>query len=262
MSTSTTKINKATASQSIIGAGLGAEASNILINNLNAQTVAGANGVDATALPTDEVTLALVVVDESGSLDPDRDNVVREFGDDLDAIKKSKQADEIVMSMWAFNTRTRMLHGYLTLDLVDGLTDYHPAGGTALYDGLLDAFTSLVAYEAELKKKGMRTKLNVAVFTDGRDNSSRATADDVRKVALGLLAKENITLSLTGFVGAYDPSEPPLDPFAIAKAIGFPTVVKVGSTPAERRRAFGTWSSSVIKTSQTKIGTSGGFFTP
>ena len=161
---------------------------------------------------------------------------------------------------WAFNPRTRVMHSYLTLDLVTGLIVYHPAGGTALYDAILDTFTALVAYDAELKGKGIMTKLNIAVFTDGHDNSSHATADEVRKVSLSLLAKENCTLSLTGFVGA---EFPPLDPEDIAKAIGFPTVVKAGATPKERRRAWGTWSLSVIKTSQTKIGGSqSGFLAP
>ena len=248
---------KAQVSQSIIGAGLSQDATNILVKNLSAKTVAGAAGADPNQLPTDEVTLSLVIFDESGSMFDDRDQVVAEFGEDLDAVKKSKQADEILMSEWAFNTRTRMIHSYLTLDLVEGLKDYNPDGQTALYDAVLDAFTGLVAYEAELRvQEGMRTKIHVAVFTDGMDNASRATANEVRKVSEALLAKENCTLTLTGF-GA------DLDPDAIAQAIGFPTVVKAGSSAKERRRAFGTWSSSVIKTSQTKIGGSqSGFLTP
>jgi hypothetical protein len=259
MSKNTVGMNKQDASKSIIAAGLGADATGILVNNLNAKTVSGAQGTDPTEFATDEATLAGVVIDESGSLQPDQAQVEQEFADDLAAIKGSSQADEILMSIWAFSDRTRVMHSYLTLELVTGLLGYHPAGGTALYDGILDAFTSLVAYETELKKSGIRTKLNLAVFTDGHDNSSRSSADDVKKVALELLAKENCTLTLTGFVGA---ERPPLDPYDIAKAIGFPNVVKAGATPAERRRAFGTWSSSVIKTSQTKIGGSQSFFNP
>ena len=247
---------KAQVSQSIIGAGLSQAATDILVKNLSAKPIAGAAGTDPSALPTDEVTLSLVIFDESGSMLDDAGAVVAEFGEDLEAVKKSKQADEILMSQWAFNTRTRMIHSYLTLDLVEGLKDYNPDGQTALYDAVLDAFTGLVAYETELRNQGMRTKINVAVFTDGMDNASRATPDEVRKVSEDLLAKENCTLTLTGFGMDLDASQ-------IAQAIGFPIVIKAGSSAKERRRAFGTWSSSVIKTSQTKIGGSKSvFFTP
>lgn len=253
---STTKINKQQASQSIVGAGLSQDVTNILVKNLSAKTLSGASGTNPNELPTDEVTLSLVILDESGSMEDDQAQVVAEFDANLDAIKKSKQADEILMSLWAFNTRTRMIHSYLTLDLVAGLTDYHPHDGTALFDSVLDGFTSLVAYETELKNQGMRTKINVAVFTDGMDNSSHSLSDDVRKVSQELLARENCTLTLSAF-------GPDLDAAEIAQLIGFPDPQKFDKTPTGRRRAFGTWSSSVIKTSQTKIGGSkSGLFTP
>jgi len=248
--------SKAQVSRSIVGAGLSQAATEILVKNLSAKTIAGAGGTDPSQLPTDEVTLSLVILDESGSMLDDCDEVVKEFKENLDAIRGSKQADEILMSTWLFNSRTRMLHSYLTLELVDELTDYHPVDMTALYDAVLDGFTGLVAYEAELRKQGMRTKINVAVFTDGVDNESRNRADDVRKVAEELLARENCTLTLSAFGYDFKPEE-------IAQAIGFPDPGKFDKTPAGRRRAFGTWSSSVIKTSQTKIGGSKtGFFTP
>lgn len=255
---SASQVTKKQVSQSIVGAGLSQAVTSILVKNLNAQTVAGANGTSGANLPGgDEVTLSCVVFDESGSMVDDRDAVVAEFAEDLDAIKKSKQADEILMSLWAFNTRVRMIHSFLTLDLVDGLSDYHPDGYTALYDAVLDAFTSLVAYEAELKNQGMRTKINIAVFTDGVDNRSHSMADDVRKVAQELSAKENCTLTLHAFGTDFDAAE-------IARAIGFPDPGQYSKTPQGRRRAFGTWSSSVIKTSQTTIGgkSQSGFFTP
>jgi hypothetical protein len=261
-SNKTVNINKAEASKSIIGAGLSQAATSILVKNLNAQTVAGAQGTDPSKFDTDEVTLALVVFDESGSMDIERDSVVNEFREDLEAIKKSSQADEILLSEWAFNTASRMIHSYLTLDLVEGLDTYHPSGGTALYDALLDAYTSLVAYEKELKAQGYRTKINIAVFTDGKDNSSRATSNEVRVVTLELLKKENVTISLTGFKGSERDPRDQFDPNEIALELGIRTVIVAGASATERRRAFGTWSSSVIKTSQTKIGSQGGFFSP
>lgn len=258
MSASNLNKNKAQASQSIIGAGLGAEATSILVKNLSAKTIQGAAGTDPTELPTDMATLALVILDESGSMTDDQDQVVKEFDENLVAIKGSKQAEEILLSVWAFNSKSRMIHSFLTLDLVDNLTDYHPHDETALYDTILDGLTSLVDYEAELRKSGMRIKLNVSVITDGDDNKSAASASDVKKVVTDILAKrENSTFNLIALGNSVDET-------VMAEEMGFPDPKRFDKTPAGRRRAFGTWSSSVIKTSQTKIGnkSQGGFLAP
>jgi len=249
------KKSKNQMSKNIAGANLGSEATSILTKNLSTVTQKGAAGSSVNDMFTDEVTLSCVVFDETGSMGGDETAVVMEFGDDLQAIKDSKQADEIFMSLWAFNTSTRVIHSYLPLDMVAGITDYHPCGGTALFDAVLDAFTALIAYEQELINQGQRTKINLAVFTDGEDNSSSYAADDVRKVAEDLLAKENCTLTLIAFGQGFAQTT--------AADMGFPNVLEVGRNASERRRAFGTWSKSVIKTSQTKIGGSqSGFFTP
>jgi hypothetical protein len=186
----------------------------------------------------------------------DRAEVVREFEENLAAIKGSKQADEILMSVWAFNDRSRMLHSYLTLDLIDGLTDYNPDNSTALFDTILDGLTSIVDYESKLLTSGMRVKLNISVVSDGDDNQSRSTAAEVKAVVLEILKKrENSTFNFIALGNDVDET-------VLADSIGFPDPKRFDKTPAGRRRAFGTWSSSVIKTSQTKIGTSGGLFTP
>jgi hypothetical protein len=253
------KVNSKTqASQSIVAAGLSRNATSILVNNLTTKTLAGAVGPDINDLNVaDEVTLALFILDESGSMDDDVADVLREFDENTDAIKGSKQADQILMSLWAFNTRPRMIHSYLTMDLVESLSDYHPDGITALFDAVLDGLTGLIQYEEELKSQGMRVKLNVAVLTDGDDNSSHASAFDVKTVVEDIRRKrENATFTLIALGNDVDEA-------VLADSMGFPDPTQFDKTPAGRRRAFGTWSSSVIKTSQTKIGGSkSSFLTP
>lgn len=251
--------SKAAASQAIINSGLSTQATSILVKNLNTKTLSGAAGPLDVDNPdrfvSDVTTLSLFIVDESWSMLDDRDQVVSEFDENLLAIKGSSQADEILMSLWAFSDRTRLIHSYLTLDIIDGLTDYHPNGNTALYDSILDGLTGLVEYERELKLKGQRVKLNVAALTDGDDNQSKASAADVKVVVEELRRKrENATFTLI-------PLGNDVDGDVLADMIGFPAPSKFDKTPAGRRRAFGTWSSSVIRTSQTQIGGSTGLFT-
>lgn len=239
-------------SEAIVGAGLSAEATNILVKNVNTKTMAGAGGTDVDDLVTDVVTLSLLIVDESYSMSDDETQVKSEIDASIEAIKDSSQRDEILLSIWAFNSRTRLIHSYLSLDLVEPFTDYHPQNNTALYDSIIDGLTGLVKYEAELKAQGWRVKLNVGVVTDGDDNESRHTAAQVKTVVEELRRKrENATFALIALGNDVDET-------VLAASMGFPDPKRFDKTPQGRRRAFGTWSSSVIKTSQTQIGTASG----
>lgn len=253
-----TKSNAAL-SQSIVGAGLSQVATDILVGNLNTKTAAGAQGADIDDLVSDETTLFCVVLDETGSMRQNYDAVFTAYAEMLTALKASKAVDKILMSVWGFNTKSRLIHGYLPLDMVPDLSGYNPDDWTALYDATLDALTSLIAYEQDLKSLGNRTQAVVVVFTDGDDNRSRHVAADVKKVADELLAKETYVLSLVAF--RQDPS----DDFGqrAAAEMGFPDLLEAGSSAHDIRRAMGTVSQSAIRASQGKIGgkSQTGFFT-
>lgn len=248
--------SKVQASQSIVGAGLSKAATDILIKNLSAKTIQGANGIDPADLVTDSVTLYCVILDETGSMQSSATVVEQAYEEMLNALRDSKAADTILMSVWAFNdNRTRLVHSYLPLDLVPSLTGYDPDGGTNLYDATLDGITSLLQYEDDLAKAGTRTQSVVVTFTDGEDNSSKSPATAVKTVVDGLLSKEKYVFSLVAFGQGFA--------HQAASDMGIPNVLEVGSTASEIRRAMGTVSKSVIRASQTKIsGSKSSFFTP
>jgi len=249
---------QAQASQSIVGAGLSKSATDILVKNLTTQTIAGGQGIDPANLDTDFVTLFLVILDETGSMAGDQMAVVMAFDEMIAALKDSKAADSILVSVWAFNSsRTRLIHSYLTLDLVNSLTDYSPIGGTNLYDATLDGVTSLLQYEEELKKAGTRNQTVVVCFTDGEDNASHGKAADVKAVVDSLMSKEKYVFSLVAF-------DRDNRGYATQTALdmGFANVLTAGATRSEIRKAMGTVSKSVIRASQTQIGkaSQSGFF--
>lgn len=249
------KKSKSQLGKNITGAGLSRDATEILVENLNALTEAGAQGIGIDDLTSDENTLVCVILDETGSMDDDRDAVISSFNEMVRALKDSKASDKILLSVWAFNTKRRLIHSYLPLELVPDLTDYYPNDQTALFDAVLDGFTSLVAYEQDLQNLGNRTQAIVAVFSDGEDNASRVSARDVERVAVELLDKESYVLALVTFGQGFARQ--------VAAEMGFPNVLEVGATPTEIRRAMGTFSKSAIRASQTKIGSGSqsGFFT-
>lgn len=252
--------SKAQVSKSIIGANLPAAASQILISNISAETIAGGQGVTALTLDSDFVTLVLIILDMTGSMSPNRDAVVKSYKEMIESLKNSKAAGTILVSTWVFNSMVggKLLHSYLPLELVPELTAYDPDHETNLYDTVLDGVTSLLQYEHDLNQAGTRTQSVIVPFTDGMDNASRNKPEDLRTVIEGLLTKEKYVFSLVGFGSYFDPHE-------IARVLGIPdaNVLSVGSTAHDVRLAMGTVSKSVIRTSQTTIGSSqGGFFNP
>ncbi len=251
-------VSKAQLSKSIVDAGFSQPATELLTGNLNTKTIAGAQGTNVEDLVSDETTLFCVVLDETLSMTPNRDAVVTAFGEMLKALKDSKASEKILMSVLAFNTQSRLIHGYLPLEMVPELTDYHPNSETALYDATLDALTSMIAYEQQLKSLGNRTQVVVVVFTDGEDICSHHPASDVRQVAVELLTRETYVLSLVSF------EQNPGDEVGkqAAEAMGFPNLLMAGSAAHDIRIAMGTVSQSVKQVSMGQIGSKSksGFF--
>lgn len=234
--------------------GLSQMSTNILVENLNTLTMAGATGTTADDLFTDEVTLAITVLDVSLSMSEHADTVIAAYNAQLDALSGSKSADSILMSTWLFNHRPQLLHGFLPLSDTPPMDAnvYSPGGTTALYDTVLDALTSVVAYGQDLRNSGIVTKIDFAVMTDGEDNESTANAAKVKVVADDLLRQEIYTLTFTAFGGDFAKR--------VAADMGFPNVWEYGATASEIRRAMDERSQSIIRTSQSQIGKSGSFF--
>lgn len=235
--------------------GLSQAAIDVLCDNLNGPTVAGANGAAVGTFDNDAgfVTLFVRIIDMTGSLLKHRDTVIDEANKQIVALEKSKHSD-ILMSTWFFDTTSTLLHSYLTLDKVVKLdrSNYNPDNQTAFFDAIIDAATSAVAYAETLRDAGYTVKIVFVAITDGDDNASSHSIQDTYDVVTGMLAQEIYTFALCAF-GANGE--------AIAKQIGIPdeNVYTAGRTDHDIRLALGTVSASVVKASQTLVG-SGSFF--
>ncbi len=232
--------------------GLSAHAAGILVNNLSTATTAGAQGASVDDLAGDEVTLFVEVLDKTGSMAVFTDDVIFGYNEHIEALVESKAADSILMSTWVFDQSSTLLHGYLPLTSVPRLdrSTYRPGGNTALYDAILDAFTSVVAYSQSLRDAGVRTKIVVVVVSDGDDNASYNTATSVATVAQELLNQEYYTLAFIAFG---------MNGNSVASRLGFPSenTKDFNADRHDLRLAFGTISKSVIRASQTTIGQQG-----
>ena len=238
--------------------GLTDDTMDLVVANLNGPTMTGAVGVALDKLAATDVTLAMNIIDRSGSMAPYASDLITAYNDDyLAGLQASPAADDILVSTLLFNNQVELYHGYVNLNDTPLLTRrrYSPNGGTALYDAVAGGLTNMVLYAQQLRQSGIGVNCLVLAYTDGEDNGSRQRAADIKRAADELLKQELYTLAYVGFGHQNDIA-------AIrrqAAAIGFPEVAVAGLSPDELRRIFRMVSMSTVRVSQ-QVGQAGGVF--
>jgi len=239
--------------------GLTDDTMDLVVSNLNSPTMLAPVGVGLDDLASNDVTLAMNIIDMSSSMTPYRGDLIRAYNDDyLAAMAGSTAADDILVSTILFNDQLLLAHGYLPLGDTPPLTAsrYAPAGTTALYDAVASGLTNMVLYAQQLRQSGVMVRCLVIVYSDGEDNASRQPAAAVRRAAQELLRHEIYTLAYVGFrpgdVGMQEVR-------ALADTIGFPEALPAGLSQRELRRIFHLASVSTVRTSR-RSGVAGGVF--
>lgn len=232
--------------QAAQGDGLTADTLDLVISNLNGPTMMGPVGAPLAQLTSNDVTLAMNVIDVSGSMAPYAADLIRAYNEDyLDAMAASPVADDILLSTVLFNDSVSLLHGYVNLADAPRLTarTYAPDGATALYDAVAGALTNMVLYAQQLRQSGISARGVLVVYSDGEDNASKQRAKDVRRAAQELLKQEIYTLAFVGFVSGGQPigfhTGKQVDPVRkLADEIGFAEAFRAGLKPGDLRRLF------------------------
>lgn len=232
--------------------GLTQQAGDLLVANLNDTVLMGCVGIPVDDLDASEATIVDLVLDASSSMGPHGQTVIDSVNTLIKALQGSKAAASILVSIWTFNERPNLVHGFLPVKQVPPVTsrEYHPSGTTALYDTLLATMTGLVSYGTDLVNNGVPNKRILCVFSDGADVGSKRKAFEVRTATDALLQQEAYTFVYVGF-GSTDLT-------VIADEVGFKEKITAAATESEIRRVFHQVSQSIIRASQGVQ--AGGFF--
>lgn len=230
----------------------------LIVSNLNGPTMMGPVGTPLDQLATNEVTLAMNIIDMSGSMSPHAADLMRAYNDHyLAAMENSTAADDLLISTILFDDKVTLLHGYVNLTDATRLTPqvYQPFGTTALYDAVAGGFTNMVLYAQQLRQSGVMVRCIVIVYSDGEDNASKQRARDIRRTAEELLKQEIYTLAFVGFVTGQQQmgfrTGKQADPVRkLADEIGFTEALTASLNESELRRIFHLASMSTVRVSQ------------
>lgn len=113
-------------------------------------------------------THILVVLDESGSMGPKRQDVIGGFNQFLEDQRKV-EGDEAFLTLVKFNTSHHAVVEALPIERVANLSEasYTPGGNTALFDAIASALVTVDMIRCD--------RSICLIITDGEENSSRNT---------------------------------------------------------------------------------------
>ncbi len=234
--------------------GLSHDTLDLVVANLNGPTMIQPIGAPLSSLAANELTLAMNIIDRSGSMAPHAAALIRAYNEDyLAMMRQTPLADDVLVSTILFNDRVELYHGFVALDDAPPLTrrHYRPDRSTALYDAVAGGLTNLVLYAQQLRQSGVQVQGLVIVYSDGDDNASQQQPDDLRRAARELLRQEIYSLAYVGF---RDGPGQDGEVRQMAGRIGFSEALLASLSPADLRRIFRLASLSTLRLSRQPAG--------
>ncbi len=208
-------------------------------------------GIGVDDVPTSEVFLLTLLIDDSGSISGAKNEALVIEGTNavLDALHGSKQESGVLV-------HTRFLNGtvlspYTPVAQAVRLSsaNYRANGGTPLYDETVAILGTVLAKTQEFADAGVPARTVTVIVTDGVDcGSLRHDARAVKSLVTDMLAAE---CHIVAAVGLSDGST---DFRGVFRSMGIADqwILTPGATPSDMRAAFRVISQSAVRASQAR----------
>lgn len=224
----------------------------------------GSYGFSATKidqLGATEYTLATIILDSSGSVCGFKDDLVKTVKEIVQACKLSPRADNLMIRLVTFSDQLTEIHGFKLLSDCN-LTDYdnflNTYGSTALFDAAYNGIDATVNYSATLKKGDFEANGIVFVITDGDDNASGRTKNEVKKLLSGAIKAETLESLISILIGV-NVTDPGCLQFLqdFQKDAGFTQYIDLGNASKNKLAKLAEFVSKSISAQSQALGTGG-----
>lgn len=162
------------------------------------------SGVDVDNLTSSEYTLVTLALDMSSSVSCYNNELRECVKTIIETCKKSNRAENLMIRLTTFNSQIFEEHGFKTLSIINA-DDYtqirNPSGMTALYDACVDAIEATEKYGRTLTDQEFETNGVLYVITDGDDNRSNHTINEVADRFKRLKYNESLESLQTFLIG-------------------------------------------------------------
>lgn len=231
-------------------------------DTLEVMNVKGTNfqysGTRIQNLGATEYTLVTIVTDVSGSVSAFRDELEACLKEIISACRRSPRADNLMIRLLTFNTFGNEVHGYKLLTECN-VDDYenilHTGGGTALYDATANAVMATSDYGKVLTNSDYDVNAIVFVITDGDDNSSTLSMNQVREALDNVVKSESVESLVSVLIGV-NVKEPEIDQYLndYHKNAGFTQYVKIDDANEKTLAKLAEFVSKSISSQSNSLG--------
>lgn len=234
--------------------------------NMKSHKIGGSNfrfsAADIKSLGASEYTLATIVVDVSGSMDPYIADVEKVLKEVVASCRKSPRADNLMLRVVLFDTKVTELHGFKPLPDCNE-ADYDgcipPGGMTSLYDATFTAVEATTQYGADLTKNDFQCNAVVFIISDGMDNSSKMPASKVAVAIKKARTTEALESIMPVLIGVNTDATTGLNQYleAFMKEADFQQYVEIKNADQKTLAKLGGFISRSMSSSSQALGTGG-----
>jgi hypothetical protein len=235
-----------------------------LTDNLETFKLPGSYGYSATKLSdlgATEYTLVTLVVDDSGSINSFRTEMVEAIKSVVGACRFSPRADNLMIRLVTFSNSLKEIHGFKLLSNCNA-DDYNGVlnmgGATALFDATVNSVDATSAYGKTLIDSDFSTNGIVVVITDGEDNSSSNSLSSVADSLKKAITNETLESLVSILIGVN------VTESSVAAALsdlhtkgGFTQYVQLSDASAKTLAKLAQFVSKSISSQSTALGSNG-----
>lgn len=220
----------------------------------------GFSGKRIDDLGASEYTLVVLVTDVSSSVYGFKDAIEQAVKQTILACRRSPRSDNLLVRFVTFNSRVTEAHGFRPLTECD--TDKYtgsiqPGGSTALFDALHNGVESVTRYGKDLMDNDFDANAIVVCITDGENNASAMTANEVKKAVDAALKTEALESIRTILIGLNTNNA--LNQYLqdVKDGVGFDQYVDAGSADEKTLAKVAEFVSRSISSQSQALGTGG-----
>ena len=205
----------------------------------------------------DDPVFSCFLIDESGSMEPYKQNVIDGQSEMLEILRKSNKCKKgaLYVVQYLFSDEANVLNQFAILspDGVDNVIalksgNYNPGGCTALYKSLFYLLQDMAVNIASTTDQGLASSFTIGVITDGADNpcdpSQRGEPEKIRAIIQELHNKGFLRSSV--IIGLTNPDFTSSNLEELKTRLGFQQAISLSQDPREIRRAFVLASQSAV----------------
>lgn len=217
-------------------------------------------GANINTLQSFENTIALGLLDESGSTTGFAKQMEAAVQEIIKSLRHSPRADNLIYRHCHFGTNFREVHGFLPLSQInEAMYDgcYRPGGQTTLYDSARRVILEMLDYGQQQAAQRYTCNGLIYILTDGQDYGSTYGVNNVKEALIQATSSEDLESLVTILIGVNDSPNIQKDLADFAQNAGFTRYVPMKDATEKSLAQLANFVSHSISSQSQALGTGG-----